>query len=900
MPDWTHDLRTRLAELRLGPAREAEIVEELSQHLDDRYEELRAAGSSDADARRLVIEELSESGGFAQRMRALSQAHAPQPVVAGQPNARLFGGLWQDLQYAARTVRKQPGFSATVVLTLGLGIAVNTTVFTIVNAAVLRPLPFENAERIVRLGVTNAGNAQNPNSDLSYLDFLDWQAARRTFEQIAAVTGRGVNISDDERPAARVSGAYVSWNMFSLLGQQPALGRDFTETDDRAGAPPVVILGGNLWRVRYGADAAILGKTIRVAGVPSTVVGVMTPEFGFPDREELWLPLVALPQAERTSRDARFLDGIGRLRPGVTIEQAATELSGITASLAERYPDTNRNTVPRVSSAGIAPQLVAAIIALLGAVGFVLLIACANVANLLLARAADRSRDVTLRLALGASRWRIARQLLVESLLLAAAGGVCGLALSYPGIQVFRNLPAESAPPYWVQFTMDGAVFAYLVALSVGSALACGMVPAWHASRTSLAATLNDAGRASAGSRWRRRWTAAFVVAQVAASLVLLTGATLMMQNLISLTSIDIGVETSGLTQMAFDFRRSDDTPERRLLFLGQLEERLISSPGVGAALASNGPMGGALVRRVRIDGRPNSEAEALPLVSLVRIGQGYFETVGAPVIAGRTLAADDRRQPDDSVVVNERFARMHFQDEPVIGTRILLMQPNASSDASDETRWMTIVGVVGNVRQLMPPSGEFDPVVYSSYAADPPQTMLVLGRSVSGPSATAAFVQDQIRALDPDVPLYGVSTVDDALARGRWPQRIFGSMFAIFASIAMLLATCGLYAVTAYAVSRRTREIGVRVALGADARRVWWAVTGATLRQLAIGLVLGTAGAAAIATVLPAMLVGTGGANLLAFAGVVVVLVAAGVAASAVPARRAMRLDPMTALQTE
>ena len=289
-----------------------------------------------------------------------------------------------------------------------------------------------------------------------------------------------------------------------------------------------------------------------------------------------------------------------------------------------------------------------------------------------------------------------------------------------------------------------------------------------------------------------------------------------------------------------------------------------------------------------------------MPVVSLVRIGQGYFETVGAPLIAGRALAADDLRQPGDNVVVNERFARMHFQDETVIGKRILLMEPNASANTSAETWWMTIVGVVGAVRQRELASGEFDPVVYGSYAGDPPDRMFVLARSASGPAAAAAFVQDQIRALDADLPLYQVSTVDEALARRQWPQRIFGSMFAIFASIAMLLATCGLYAVTAYAVSRRTREIGVRVALGADARRVWWTVTGATLWQVAIGLVLGTAGAAAVATVLPAMLVGTGGANPFVFAGVAVVLVAAGVVASAVPARRAIRLDPVAALQAE
>jgi putative ABC transport system permease protein len=477
---------------------------------------------------------------------------------------------------------------------------------------------------------------------------------------------------------------------------------------------------------------------------------------------------------------------------------------------------------------------------------------------------------------------------------------VCGLGLSYVGVQFFVGA-ALAETPSWMRFTMDGVVFAYLVTLCVGSALVCGLVPAWHASRPNLAATLNDAGRTSAGSRWRRRWTGALVVVQVAASLVLLTGAGLMMQNLTRLMRTNVGVETRGLSQMAIILRQNDDTPERRRLFLDQLDERLSTSASVNAAMASHAPLGQALVRRVRIDGQSASEPEALPLVSLIRVGQRYFDVVGASVIAGRALAADEVRQPGDSVVVNERFARMHFQDGAAVGKRILLIEQDARTIDANETQWMTIVGVVGNVRQRWLPSGDFDPVVYGSYAADPPQAIQVLARSASGPAAAAGFVGDQVRALDPDLPLLPMSTVDETLALALWPQRLFGSMFAIFASIAMLLATSGLYAVTTYAVSRRTREIGVRVALGADARGVWWAVTGATLGQLAIGLVLGTAGAAGVAAILPAILVGTGSvANVFVFAGVAVVLVAAGVAASAVPARRAMRLDPVTALQTE
>jgi len=901
MPDWNADLRARLAGLQLTPAREAEIIEELSQHLDDRYEELQASGIGDADARRMALDELSEAGELAQRMRTLSQSHSPAPIVHGRSSGRPMHGLWEDLRYAARALKKQPGFTAVVVLTLGLGIAVNTTIFTIVNAVVVRPLPFENPDRIVRLNVRNVDNAQNRVSDLSYPDFQDWQTATRTFEQMAAVAERAVDISGDQRSATVAVATYASWNTFSLLGQRPELGRDFTEADDRSGAPPVVLLSAAVWRARYGADTAVIGNTIRVNGTPSTIIGVMPRDVGFPDRSDIWLPLSAVPDAERTSRSTRFLDGVGRLRAGVTIEQADAELTGITTSLAERHPGTNRNIAPFVTRFGIAAQFVAVMFALLGAVGFVLLIACANVANLLLARSADRARDVTLRLALGASRWRIVRQLLVEGLLLATAGGICGFALALPGLQMLRNLPPESAPPSWVQFTMDTRVAVYVVALCLGSALVCSLLPAWQASRPGLVATLNDAARSSTGGRSRRRWMGTLVIAQVALALVLLTGAALMMQNLLGLLRIDVGVETGNLTQTAFDLRRREYDEAQRLRLLAQLEERLASSSGVNAALVSNAPLEGATVRRLRIEGQAASEPGNLPQVSLINVGRRYFDAVGATIVAGRTLTSDEVGQAADLVVVNDRFARMHFQDRSAIGKRILMLDPSGSGNTASDTRWMTIVGVVGNVRQRRLPSGEFDPVVYSSYAADSPQVMVVVARSPAGPSTAAAFVGEQLRSLDADLPFLPATTVDEGLTRQLWPQRLFGSMFAAFASIAMLLATCGLYGVTAYAVSRRTREIGVRIALGADARAVWWAIAGTTLRQLAIGLVLGAAGALAVATILPAMLVGTGsGANLLAFTAVAVVLVVAGVAASALPARRALRLDPTIALQSE
>jgi len=542
------------------------------------------------------------------------------------------------------------------------------------------------------------------------------------------------------------------------------------------------------------------------------------------------------------------------------------------------------------------------VVALLGAVALVLLIACANAANLLLARAAERMRDVAVRLALGASRWRIVRQLLVESLVLATVAGVLGLGLSYGSIQIFWSFAAQSAPPYWLRFPIDRAVFAYLAVICLGSSILCGLVPAWQASRSAIVATLNDMGRTSAGGRSGRRWTGAFVVAQVALALVLLTGATLMIQNLLNLMRADIGVDTHRLVQMELDLStRTYDTPERRLLFYRQLEEGLTSNGSTKAVLASHAPLAGALVRRPLVEGRRPPDTGALPPVSVLNVGHRYFEVVDTALMQGRMFTAADMRTSSEAVVVNQQFAKTYFRNESVIGQRMRLELPNSTGiGPKGVPGWLTVIGVVGNVRQRQLRSGEFDPVLYVPYAIDALPTMSIVARGDSDLASTVGIIRDQVRALDPDLPVFNISTVEEALSVNRWPQRVFGSMFAIFALIALLLATVGLYAVTAYAVSRRTREIGVRVALGADARQVWWAVTGPTLRQLALGLLMGLVGAAAVATVLPAIVAGTGGANPLILIGVAMLLLVVGIGACVIPGLRAARLDPIAALRSE
>ena len=541
-------------------------------------------------------------------------------------------------------------------------------------------------------------------------------------------------------------------------------------------------------------------------------------------------------------------------------------------------------------------------VALLGAVAFVLLIACANTANPV-ARAAERTRDVAVRLALGASRWRIVRQLLVESLVLATVAGVLGLGLWYGGIRIFWSLAAESAPPYRLFFPIDRAVFAYFAVICLSSSVLCGLVPAWQASRSAIVATLNDMGRTSSGGRSARRWTGAFVVAQVALALVLLTGATSSDPEppLSNAGRHRSGHRPSGANGDQPVRRVLYDTPERRLLFYKQLEEGVATNGSTKAVLASHAPAAGA-VGPATAHRRPASGRHwSAPPVSVLNVGHRYFGVVDTALLQGRMFTAADMRTGSEAVVVNQQFAKMYFRDESVIGQRMRLALPNSTGNGPEgASGWLTVIGVVGNVRQRQLRSGEFDPVLYVPYAIESLPAISILARSDSDLASTVGVIRDQVRALDPELAVFNISTVQEALSVNRWPQRVFGSMFGIFALIALSLATVGLYAVTAYAVSRRSREIGVRVALGADARQVWWAVTGPTLRQLALGLLMGLAGAAAVATVLPAMVAGTAGANPLILIGVAMLMLVVGIAACMIPGLRATRLDPIAALRSE
>ena len=801
--------------------------------------------------------------------------------------------VWNDVRLAVRLLLRDRSFTLTAASALALGIAANSLVFTLVNGVLLRELPFHEPDRLMAIESRAQGN-----SNVSYLDLRDLQTSMRTFSGVAGVDQRSMNIADEAGAAERLTGAYMSANTLGLLGRQPVLGRDLRDEDDRPGAEPVALLGYLLWQRRYGGDAGILGRSIRVNGVPSTVIGVMPDQFGFPDTAELWQPLAKLPASERERRNVRGLNAIGRLAPNASPQQAATELDTVMAGLERQYPDTNKGiaaTVFPYREAIVGSRASATFSALMGAVVFLLVLACANVANLLMGRASTRAREMSIRASLGAAPWRIVRQLLVESVVLSLAAGAIGVAIGAAGIRVFTTAFAVETAPYWLAFPMDTRVFTFVAVLCVSTAVVFGLVPSIHASRARLVG-LNETGRAIAGSRRAQRWTGALVVVQVSLAIVLLTGGGLMLRSIVAQVWRDAGIDTEGLVTMRIELpAQRYQTAERRAAFYRQLDEQLATLPEMLAAIATPAPRMGGPERTLAIEGRPVPGDRRPPRVTTVATGQRYFEALGIAPRLGRTFEPIDEARP--VVVVNERFASVHFPDRGALGERIEIGPDGPDIGA---TGWLTIIGIVPNVRQNDEEETAFDPVAYLPHTTGPLPNAMIVARSTLDMSAIAGSVRRAVRGIDDELPVFEIGRLDDALASERWPLRIFGSMFGAFAISALVLAVLGLYAVTSYAVAQRTHEIGVRVALGARRRHLWWMVNRRVAMQLSIGLVIGLGGAFAVGQVLQGILAGVSGRDPATLAAVPALLVVVAFLACLIPARRAMRLNPVDALRAE
>ena len=812
-------------------------------------------------------------------------------------------GLWQDLQFALRLLVKDKLFTVVATLALAFGIGVNAMVFTLVNAVLIRGLPFDEPDQIMALSAQDP--VRNRLMGVSYLEFQDWSAAK-SLNGVAALSGTTMNVSDAGRPPERLSGNFISAGTFKILRQPPALGRDFSPADDEPGATPVVILSNSVFQNRYGSDPSVIGRTIRINEVPSVVIGVMPEGFRFPGNSDLWQPLSAIPKLREQKRSDRRYNVIGRLAPTATLEQAQSELGAVSARLAAEYPDTNKDIralVQPYHERVNGGEIRAVFLSLMGAVAFVLLIACANVANLLLARAGNRAREVSVRVSLGASRGRVVRQLLIESLMLAMIATMIGFAIAIFGIRLFDAATQDVGKPYWIAFTLDARVFAYIAAVAVGTAFLFGLAPALHIARTDVNEILKEGGRSGSAGTRVRRWTSALVIGELALTLALLAGAAFMLRNFMTLYRLDLGIETTRLLAMSLVLPDAKyPSLEQRLAFYDQLQQRL-GSRFSSVAVATNRPAQGGLVRRFEVVGQPKSRETELPDVTMLGIDARYFDTVGVRPQRGRVFSESDGTPGQETAVINARLAQLHFPNEDPLGRQIVLSLDPALGDPPPGipmSQSFTVVGIVPNVRQRNLQERDPDPIAYVPFRMQPRGVMAIIARSESDPHQLTPVLREEMRALDPVLPLFDIRTVDESLAQSRWPFRVFGSMFALFAAGALLLSAIGLYAVTAYSVRQRTQEIGIRTALGAQSSQVMWLFVRRALVHLAVGLTIGVAGAVGVGSIFEAadLLVHINGRDPVTIGSIALLLVVVSLTASIWPAMRATKLDPVNALR--
>jgi predicted permease len=806
--------------------------------------------------------------------------------------------MLQDLAHAVRSLRKRPVFTTAAIVTLTVGIGANLTVFSIVNAMLLRPLPFgDRSDRIVTLHSTHRLQAEDwgwGESEVSYRDLEDLRASG-SFDGLAGYLPRNFTLTGEDS-ADRVQGGSVTPDLFSVLGVAPLLGRSFLPEE---AAPPglesVIILTHGLWRRRYGADPNIIGRDIVVNDRARTVVGVMPPNFKFPERDELYLPL----RWDESPRAARNVNVVGALKEGVTIEQAQAEVDAIAERLAASYPESHRGFGVRMlpfreSQVGRDERAITA--ALMAAVGFVLLIACANLANLLLVRGAARQREIAVRAALGASRARLMSNVLGETLVLSLVGAALGVLASQWSLDFIRQSFPEELP-YWMRFDLDLRIVGFALAVALFTALVTGLLPALRAARASLSNGLKDNSRGVSLGHTAQRLQGGLAVAQVALCLALLVGANLMIRSFLALQSADLGFDHRPLlTARAYLAGDAYDDVRARAAFFGRAVDVLGDLPGVMAAAATTsipGDDGGASVRVV-VDGQASAEQD-LP-ASTIGVTAGVFDALGVRLLEGRTFTSTETMDQDAGVtVVNERLARRLWPGESALDRRIGVR-------GSRSITWLRIVGVAPDVHyeEIGEQTNASEMNLYVPYASNGARTMAFLVKAPGSPASLAQPVRERLKQLHAGLPLYEVMPMTERRRFTTWEQRFFGQMMGAFAAIALLLACIGVYALQSYAARRRTQEIGVRLALGARPGDVVWLFVRQGSAIGLGGLLLGIGLAAAVARALSGSLWGVDAFDVPLFAGVGMALLAIVLLASYWPARRASRTDPIAALRTE
>ncbi len=902
MPDWKSEIRRRLASLKLSPACEAAIIEELSQHLDDCYSESLARGATPAEAYRAALAELSDPGLLARELGRVEPQESQEPIVLGiNRRGNMLADLWQDLRYGARMLVKAPGFTLLAVMTLALGIGANTAIFSVVDGVLLRPAPFEQPERLVFVWTKNQRQGFDHGA-ISPADFGDLRDQRQVFEGLAAMDLLSFHLIGGDGPEW-AQGSRVSASFFPLLGVRPELGRAFFNEEDKAGGDRVVILSHALWQRRFGGDPNVIGKTIamrtsaafgpqRALGESFTVVGVLPPTFRAPLFDaDVWTPL-ALSQGQLGVRQGFPLFVIGRLKAGVAMKEAQAETDALAKRLQQAYPATNKDQELRLITIDeeLAGDLRQALWVLLGAVGFVLAIACANVANLLLARARARHSEIAIRAALGAGRGRLIRQLFTESLLLAVCGGALGLLLAVLSHDaLLAGVPERIRNMKEIGIDARALVFTFAIALL--TSVVFGLAPALRASRTDLNEALKEGGK-GAGAFGRGRVRNLLVIAEVALALALLTGAGLMIRSFVRLQQVDLGFDPRNTLMMQIALPQSKySQPEQMEAFYKQALERIRLLPGAQAVgVVSIAPLAGMdASSQFTIEGRPVPDPGQVPLAAFRPVSPDYFSAMGIPIVKGRAFSELDLERPP--FIVNEAFARRYFQDEDPLIKRIKL------GPAEFANPFLPIAGVAKNVKS-MELQGDERPTLYLPYLKQPNMTLVV--RDSSDPMSLVGAVRGAVQSVDPEQPVYNITTMDERLAGLGAQTRFRTLLLSLFAALAAALAGVGIYGVMATAVAERTREIGIRMALGAQASDVRSMIVRQGLTLALIGIGVGLIGAWALRRVMSNLLFGVSVTDPLTFISVPALLAGVALLACYLPARRATKIDPMAALRSE
>jgi len=890
MPEWKQPVRERLQGLKLDGAREGEIVDELSQHLEDRYDALRSSGLPEAEAYRQALDELKDSRLLREELSKIRRPPV-QPMGVPKHKGIQMSSYVSDLKVAFRNMRTKPAFSLMVVGMLALGVAGNAAIFSIFNGLFLRALPFPDAQQLIDLDETA------PKWNLQYVgvsnpDFYLWRNNNSTFDGMAFFIQGSYNLSDRGN-AQRILGASVTHDLLDVLRLKPALGRNFLPEEDRPGGAKVTMLGYDLWQRMFQGDRNVLGRVIQLDTESYTVVGVLPREAVLPDRAVLWTPLAVDPDPQKST--GWYLSGVGRLKPGVSPEKAAADLLRVHKTVIQSGQNVNEITSPILTPLRDRylgnMRTVSRI--LLGAVAVVLLIACVNIAALMMVRGSTRAREIAIRTAMGASCARIVRQLLTENLVLAVAGGILGVALGDLCLHGMISLMPADDLPRWANFAMDARFAAFCAAVTGASALLFGLAPIIQASKVDTRGSLMDAGIRSSLSRGRRATLGALVVCEIGLALMLSIGAALLVQAFRKVLNVDPGFRPENVIAYAVNLPSVKyPKPEQRIAFFENLVERMRAVPGVKSVGASSAPpLGGHWGNFWEAEGNaPLGPNDKNPVVLQVVATPGYFDAIGMTVLAGRTLQDQDADSKHIfGVVVNETFAKHYWPGGSAVGKRI----------RAGKSDWIQVVGVTRDEKHYGLDQ-EMKPSVFLPLRGVSRNSMSIVMRGAIEPQMLVAPAREVLKQMDPDLPMFAIRTMTERLQQSLWARRAYSWLFGAFAIIAVVLAAAGIYGVVSYAVSQRTQEIGIRMALGAQPRQVMGEILRSGMLMVLIGMALGVGGALAAVRLLQSLLFGVSARDPWIYAAVLLGVACVGLLANMVPARRAASVDPMRALHFE